>query len=273
MDLAWLTPALATALAAGFAVIGTLLGVFIRGAFDNSLLLRQLNQAADQLAQQRELSATQLDVQREVSAAQLEVQRDQFAAQLEFQHLEARRSRAEVRALSLLDLRRQSYGEILTTMERALSVANDWRFKCQCLAETHPDRDWRTTPSYVSDPLGTIASANADNLSDMEKVLAPLHGGLAKNPAWLDARPAVAARNKYRDLNYELMRMAEELKLITPESVYEVVKINYDLPEAPGDPEAIEELYSRLLGQRSRFLVAARADLGGDVGLDERLSH
>lgn len=257
MDLAWLSPSIATALAAAIAVTGTLVGVFLRGEFDAKLLHRQLAQAERQLQQQQQLHS-----------AQLELQREQFNAQFTLQQLEASRTRAEARAATSLSLRRESYAALLKAMNRAIDGTWNWWFECNRLAEAHPDRDWDSTPHRIDDPSGLVAMANAPRLSEMSRVFESMDGQ-ATNPAWIDAGAAISAGHEFLSSLQEWRELEAQLELFAPTRVLEAGKApSIWVIKKPERPDNVHEFRQDLTERRRRFLQAAREDLGSEVSLD-----
>lgn len=262
VELSSLTPVTATALAACVGLAGTILGVLMRGVVDGRLLRKQLDQAQEQMRRQTETADRQLE-------RQLVQQQDQFSGQLEYQREERRRDRAEARAQTLLQMRRDAYLKIAETTQKLSSSTIDWEYKRRALERLHPGQDWDATPALIDDPLGFIQRSNRDRRGEEARPFDHifLGDGQAINPLWLDASPTIAARNELSGMVSELYQLSAELELIAPPSVYEIFSRYIVVPSATADMASVEAFGADMRSRRSRFVEAARQDLGGDISV------
>ena len=144
-----MSPTTATAIAAVVGVLGTLLGISVRGMFDARMLDRQITE-------QRKSAERQFAEQRSLLDRQFDEQRAQLDRQFDERRIEQAVDRAEARAQALLQLRRELYATVLAVLEELQSDAMMWHYYREELEKRHPNVDWANTPSDVADPFGLI---------------------------------------------------------------------------------------------------------------------
>lgn len=221
----WLTPASATALGAGFAALGAILGILIRGAFDARFLARQIQ------------------MQYDLAERQIESRRAEFDQQVAEQRRAAKVAALEARAQHVIEERRDLYASFLT---QAVLVRNN----LYSLAKAHE----------AVKALGPIDWTGIPRETTQRSFLGDI---TYEHPAWTARNAHEAAEKRQQELRGPLEDLVSEMALVAPSGPLQAalaIKGTWTGRSSQDATAAIEELGAAI----EDFRQQARIDLGTD---------